>query len=113
MPRMLTTAEWICRAREVHGSRYDYSKVEYQGAEVEVIITCLEHGNFNQKPSLHVYRGCGCPKCWQKNCPSLQPSTKERWVMRSIVIHGDRYSYDKAQYVNKETPAEIVCLLHG
>ncbi len=32
----LTTEEFIKRAREVHGDKYDYSKVEYVDAQTDV-----------------------------------------------------------------------------
>jgi len=34
------------RAKEVHGNRYDYSKVKYETTEKKVIIICKEHGEF-------------------------------------------------------------------
>ena len=40
----LTTEEFIKKAREVHGDRYDYSKVEYVNKKTKVCIICKEHG---------------------------------------------------------------------
>ena len=62
MPRKLTQEEFIKRAREVHGDKYDYSKVEYVNANSKVCIICSEHGEFWQKPASHLL-GCGCPYC--------------------------------------------------
>ena len=59
MPRKLTQEEFIKRAREVHGDKYDYSKVEYINANSKVCIICPEHGEFWQKPANHLL-GCGC-----------------------------------------------------
>lgn len=28
-------------------------------------------------------------------------------------VHGDRYSYEKSKYINKNTPIEIICSKHG
>ena len=58
----LTTEEFIKKAREVHGDRYDYSKVEYVNNKTKVIIICPVHGVFPQSPVNHI-RGNGCPKC--------------------------------------------------
>ncbi len=52
----------IGRLREVHGDRYDYSKVNYTGDGKKVIIICKEHGEFEQVYNIHS-RGCHCPKC--------------------------------------------------
>lgn len=57
-----TTEEWVKEASKVHGSYYDYSKVNYVNAYVPVEIICNKHGSFFQKPHDHL-SGCGCPKC--------------------------------------------------
>ncbi len=46
-----------------HGSKYDYSKVEYKNAITAVSIVCPTHGTFMQKPYYHIRSGNGCPKC--------------------------------------------------
>ena len=58
----LTTEEFIKRAQEVHGDRYDYSKVEYVNIYTKVCITCPEHGDFLQVARQHLI-GRGCSKC--------------------------------------------------
>ena len=62
MPKKLTLEDFIQRAREVHGNKYDYSKVTYVNANTKVCIICPEHGEFWQKPSKHLV-GHGCPMC--------------------------------------------------
>lgn len=63
MNRRLTTEEFIERAREVHGEKYDYSKVDYTTRDTKVTITCHEHGDFEQKPSHHISNKNRCPIC--------------------------------------------------
>lgn len=58
----LTTDEFIERARKVHGDKYDYSEVDYDGTFKEVKIICPTHGDFEQKPNTHL-KGHGCSKC--------------------------------------------------
>ena len=60
MPK-LTTEEFIKKAREVHGDKYDYSKVEYVNSATKICIICKEHGEFMQRASHHT-DGRGCPK---------------------------------------------------
>ena len=62
MLRKITNKEFVDRAKEVHGGKYDYSKVEYINNYTKVCIICPEHGEFWQKPSNHIF-GKGCPKC--------------------------------------------------
>ncbi len=58
----LTTEEFIKKAREVHGDRYDYSKVVYVSSKEKITIICPEHGEFLQSPQKHL-SGQGCPNC--------------------------------------------------
>ena len=60
--KKLTTEEFIEKAKEVHGDKYDYSKVEYINNKTKVIITCHIHGEFLQLPNAHL-QGHGCDKC--------------------------------------------------
>jgi hypothetical protein len=57
-----TTEEFVEDARKVHGDKYDYSKVEYNGVFENVLIICREHGEFWQRPNNHL-NGSLCPKC--------------------------------------------------
>ena len=61
----LTTEEFIQRARQKHGDKYDYSKVEYYNTVTPVTIICPKHGEFEQTPDAHLYQNSGCPKCKQ------------------------------------------------
>lgn len=62
MKHFLGTENFVARAREVHGNRYDYSKTVYTGIYDPVTITCPEHGDFTQKANDHLC-GCGCQEC--------------------------------------------------
>ena len=62
MQKIYTTQEFIEKAREVHGNKYDYSKVDYKNASTKVCIICPEHGEFWQLPYKHL-SGQNCPKC--------------------------------------------------
>lgn len=56
------TEYWINRAIEIHGDKYDYSKVIYIYATKPVIIICPIHGEFTQTPDNHLTNK-GCVKC--------------------------------------------------
>ena len=47
----MDTEKFVKKAREVHGDKYDYSKVFYTNRNTEVCIICPKHGEFWQKPS--------------------------------------------------------------
>ena len=54
--------KFIEDAIQIHGDKYDYSKVEYKGAFEKACIICPKHGEFWQRPTEHL-SGCGCPIC--------------------------------------------------
>lgn len=41
--KKLTTQQFIEKAKQIHGSKYDYSKVEYVNNHTKVCIICSEH----------------------------------------------------------------------
>jgi hypothetical protein len=57
------TEKFIEKAREVHGDKYDYSKVNYKNNRIKVEILCEYHGSFFQRPNNHVDSNGGCPIC--------------------------------------------------
>ena len=54
--------EFINQSKLVHGNKYDYSLVDYDGARKKVTLVCPIHGPFDQEPSNHL-NGAGCPIC--------------------------------------------------
>ena len=107
MSKKVTTEEFIARAKEVHGDKYDYSKVEYKGMNVDVCIICPEHGEFWQRPTNHL-NGKGC-----KKCAGRAMLTREDFITKARKVHGDKYDYSKVEYVNATTNVCIVCPEHG
>ena len=61
--------DFIKKAREVHGDKYDYSKVVYENWNKKVCIICPTHGEFWQTPGNHLH-GWGCKKCSQSHLES-------------------------------------------
>jgi hypothetical protein len=49
--------------RRIHGDQFDYSKVEYKGNKVKVLVCCRGCDNeFSVSPNSHL-KGNGCPNC--------------------------------------------------
>ena len=98
---------FIKRAIEVHGDKYDYSKVEYNGTHTKVCIICPIHGEFWQEPNSHLH-GNGCP-----NCVGLKKLSTEEFIKKAKEVHGDKYDYSKVNYANSTTKVCIICPIHG
>ena len=99
--------KFIEKAKQVHGDKYDYSKIEYKNNKTKVCIICPEHGEFWQKPNSHL-NGRGCPLCGK-----TQKLTTEKFIEKAKQIHGNEYDYSKVEYVNCDTKVCIICPEHG
>jgi hypothetical protein len=71
-----STDDFIKKAKEIHGNKYDYSEVEYITCMKKVVIICKEHGKFEQVPNSHS-RGNGCPRC---NCSNQYSKSQIEWL---------------------------------
>ena len=100
--------KFIEKAKQIHGDKYDYSKVNYITQKDKVCIICQKHGEFWQTPSAHL-KGEGCPLCSQR---SFKYTTNE-FIERAKEIHGDKYDYSKVNYIDKKTKVCIICPKHG
>ena len=59
----MTKEEFIKKAREIHGWKYDYSMVQFKSNKDKVAIICPEHGVFYKTIEKHLYAKQGCPEC--------------------------------------------------
>ena len=57
-----TLGEFINKSKNIHGNKYDYLLVNYTNQREKVKIICSIHGEFEQKPYVHL-KGHGCKKC--------------------------------------------------
>lgn len=57
-----TLEVFINKANITHNYKYIYDKAIYINSRTPIIITCPEHGEFEQIPAHHL-QGHGCPKC--------------------------------------------------
>ena len=110
--KRLTLEEWICKAKEVHGDKYDYSLVEYKNGTTKISIVCPKHGIFYQQPQKHL-QGRGCPFCAKEaSSKKLKKSTND-FIVEAQKIHGDKYDYSLVDYHNAFTKVKIICKKHG
>ena len=102
----------IIKAIKIHNDKYNYDKVNYINCRKRVIITCKIHGDFLQRPYGHLV-GYGCPECGkisQRNKVSLNIDIV---IAKAKKIHGDKYDYSEAIYINRLTKIIIICKIHG
>jgi hypothetical protein len=103
----------IEKAREIHGDKYDYSKVEYKNNKIKIKILCSIHGEFEQTPNAHIDAKHGCPKCSLINRGIKRRNTTTKFIEEAKKIHGDKYDYTLVNYEFNDKKVKIICSIHG
>ncbi len=103
----LTRKEFIEKSNLVHNKKFNYDLVQYINNRTPIKIICNIHGEFIQKPIMHL-QGNGCSKCAGTN-----KSNTEEFIKKSKLIHGDKYKYDNVNYLNNKLKVLICCKKHG
>ena len=113
MSDFLTTEQFVKRAKQRHGNKYDYRLVSYKNSRTKVKIICREHGQFYQGALVHL-NGAGC-----KHCADIERGKKRREQAAATVeararaVHGDKFDYSRVKYERASMKVEIVCPDHG
>ena len=105
--------DFIREANEKFHDFFSYKKVVYKNKKTNVIITCPIHGDFKQKPFLHLST-YGCKKCSiEKGIFTNGKKTKEDFIREANEIHNNFFDYSLVNYVNNKTKVKIICPTHG
>ena len=104
--------KFIIDAQKIHGSKYDYSLVQYISSHIKVKIICKKHGIFTQQPSLHLW-GHDCEKCGYDKAQKAQALSQEEFLKRAKYVHGNKYDYSLVQYISGKNKVKIICKKHG
>ena len=108
----MTTEIFKEKASKVHNNFYDYSKSIYINYRTKLLITCPEHGDFEQRIDHHL-NGFKCKLCGCKEASEKILITKEIFLKRAKEIHGDEYTYPSFTPCKAKDKIKIVCKIHG
>jgi very-short-patch-repair endonuclease len=108
----MTSNDFIKKAKEIHGNKYDYSKVEFVNTKTKVCIICPKHGEFWQIPYSHL-KGFGCCKCGHERTNASKFSNSFDFIKKARKVHGDKYDYSKVDYSKSNEKICIICPEHG
>tara|TARA_B110000259_G_scaffold162191_1_gene186790 strand:- start:50 stop:1447 length:1398 start_codon:yes stop_codon:yes gene_type:complete len=110
-----TTNYFIERAREVHGSKYDYSKSKYIKAKKLIKIVCKKHKEFYQLADVHL-AGAGCNKCGYEIVSQKKRNSIEKVIRILEEKRGkDRFDYTLIHqtYKTNKSILTLRCLTHN
>ena len=122
MVARLNTVDWILLAKQKHGEKFDYSRVNYISKRDPVDVCCPKHGWFKVRPCDHVRSVTGCYQCGREdhakkrskpNSKQYTRHTIESFIESARAIHGDTYDYSNVKYLGVMQSIEIVCAKHG
>ena len=107
-----TWNDFLLMAREKHGWKYDYSKSEWIDYTTPILIVCPKHGEFWQRPDVHI-KSMGCPKCGREKANLSESFTKDAFINKAIETHNNKYDYSLVEYKDYHTKVKIICPTHG
>lgn len=102
----ISTSFVVDTLRNIHGDKYDYSKVSYTNAKEKITLVCPKHGEFYLTFSNAKARGC--QKCSREKMRSRFASNIEDLVARAKEVHGDLYDYSRSHEDFKNMHSEVL-----
>lgn len=101
------------RAREIHGTQYDYKLTNFGKMHDVVLIECPTHGPFKRTMSDHIYKKVGCPKCGFSRIGNNTRFNTETFIEKSRELFGNMYDYSQVVYKNMHSKVIVSCPVHG
>ena len=98
--------EFLTKSKLKYNNKYDYSLTDYKKGNIKIKIICPIHGVFEQKPVLHLKRGCPL-------CEGNMKLNTEQIIFNFKQIHGNKYDYSLVEYKGDKTKVKIICPVHG
>lgn len=94
MGRKLTTLDIVQRILQIHGDKYDLSRLVYVNRRTKVEILCKEHGSWKTTTE-QLFRGQGCPQCGLVLQGEKRRLSQEEFLTKCNEVHGNQYDYSK------------------
>ncbi len=93
--RSFSIEEFIERAKNTHGDKYNYSLTKYTNMRNKVKIICPLHGEFLQTASEHV-KSSGCPNCKESKGEKII----KKFLIKNKIDFIPQYKFDKCRNKN-------------
>ena len=110
----LSREDFIEKSKKIHGDRFDYDDVIYDGYKNKITLKCSKHGEFITTASNHlITKSGGCKKCGLDLNGESHKKNTEDFIKKAKKIHGNFYDYSKTEYEHSLKTVEIICPTHG
>lgn len=102
--KCFSTKDYVSKAKEVHGDRWDYSITEYAGYDSKISFGCIIHGEQRQQARRHLRTEIPCKHC--RHFQNFMDQVDEKpWK--------DKFDYSVSVYWDMFTSMTIKCIEHG
>ena len=108
MAKRMTIANFKEKASAKFNNKFNYDKVTFIHSKEAVPIICPIHGEFLQRPSLHLKSMSGCAYC-----AGVGKKTTDDFIKEAEKVHENKYSYKKSEYKDSKKKLIIICHIHG
>jgi len=119
---------FIEKSKNKFGDKFDYSEVKYVDSQTPITLICNEHNiKFSITPNQHLNtRFGGCKVCHTQYIESTKTKNirtklteeerkerrreleKNHFIERAIKKFGDRFDYSEIEYIDSQTPINII-----
>lgn len=104
--------QFLIKAKEIHGDKYDYSKCIYTDALKSIEIICPKHGSFWTRTNTHLRAECA--RCFCEKIGREFKITKEVLTERFFNLYHDKYKYIFPDIINNcRDYVTVICPFHG
>ena len=106
---------FIAKASALYNSKYDYSDIVFVNMDTMISLQCPIHEiNFEVYPEKHLRRKAECPLCSRERASTNKINRYgDVFIEKAMLVHGDRYDYNKVVYRGNKKKVIIVCPVHG
>jgi hypothetical protein len=106
-----TKQEFKEKAIKVHGDKYWYALVIYEGCHEKILILCKKHIYWFWQISNDHLQGRGCPICKSEQVSKCNTKLFSKFKEEAKQIHKKgKYIYFEETYVNGSTKTKIFCV---
>lgn len=114
--KKLTQEEFVTRAKNVWGSLYDLSLIEYKNDKTKITVRCYQHGIWKVQPGSFLRGGCGCRQCGIIRAGDKKRSTTTVFIEKAKKVWPnlyDLFDLSLSVYAGNKKYLTIVCKIHG
>lgn len=107
--------EFLKRAHNKFGDKFDYTNINYVSYTKDIKIRCKKHNKwFKISPFDHLRNEYGgCPECVSYSHHHTKSAlSTEEYVMKARAVWGDTYDYSVTDYQSYKTKINIKCKKH-